>query len=335
MKKLFLLASGLFLFVALCAVGSYFWLQFQLTPLKPNNVAAVSFVVSPEESASSVIQRLYDSQLIRSPLAAKIYLKLNPGKYPVYPGTYSVSPSEAFLPIMQKFSTGPEDIRVTLPEGWRKEQMAQRLHAAIPSISVSAFASLAANLEGQLFPDTYLLPPQADAASVVSILSANFSKKSNLDIAKSYSISLDGKTSTLSGREVLTLASLVERETKTDSERPMVAGILLRRLRADWPLQVDATLQYALGTQRCGSQPADCDFWQPPTDTKVPSAYNTYINKGLPPAPICNPGTAALNAVLQPQNSSYWYYLTGTDGVTRYSKSLQEHNMNVDKYLKS
>ena len=134
-------------------------------------------------------------------------------------------------------------------------------------------------------------------------------------------------------QDTLNLASLVEREAKTDPDRAIIAGILWKRLRAGWPLQIDATVQFASANKNCPGNP-NCDWWVPPYDTKLPSVYNTYIRAGLPPGPICSPGLAAITAAKNPQTSSYWYYITGSDGITYYARDLREHQSNIDKHLK-
>src|SRR5581483_2493272 len=118
-------------------------------------------------------------------------------------------------------------------------------------------------------------------------------------------------------------ASIIERETKSEEERPIVAGILLKRINAGWPLQADATIQYALGNW----DPVNAD------DLKIQSPYNTYLNTGLPPTPICNPGLSSINAAKNPTQSNYWYYLHDKDGQIHYATTIDEQNANIAKYL--
>jgi UPF0755 protein len=130
----------------------------------------------------------------------------------------------------------------------------------------------------------------------------------------------------------MVLASLVEREGRTAKDRPVIAGILLRRLKADWPLQVDATLQYALGYQA-----SDKTWWKKELtddDKKINSPYNTYMNTGLPPQPICNPGMESIQAAIYPTSSEYWYYIHDPTGAVHYARTIAEHEANVAKYLR-
>ena len=131
---------------------------------------------------------------------------------------------------------------------------------------------------------------------------------------------------------VVILASIVEREGLTDEDRPVIAGILLNRLEIGWPLQADATLQYALGYQA-----QEKTWWKKvltDDDKKVKSPYNTYANPGLPPGPISNPGIASIRAVIYPKKTEYMYYLHDPTGAVHYAKTLEEHNANVARYLR-
>ena len=133
-------------------------------------------------------------------------------------------------------------------------------------------------------------------------------------------------------KQVLILASLVEREARQSSTREKVAGIILKRYLADWPLQIDATVQYVLGYQ-----PNEKSWWKKELseeDLKIDSPFNTYINKGLPPDPICNPSLSSIKAVINAdENTPYWYYLTDNQGVMHYAITLEEHQNNINKYL--
>ncbi|KKU83389.1 MAG: Aminodeoxychorismate lyase [Microgenomates group bacterium GW2011_GWA2_47_8] len=132
--------------------------------------------------------------------------------------------------------------------------------------------------------------------------------------------------------EVIVLASIVEREGRTDEDRPVIAGILLKRLKADWPLQTDATLQYALGYQVY-----EKTWWKKVLtndDKKIASPYNTYLHPNLPPKPIANPGLASIKAVIYPEDSNYWYYLHDPRGSAHYARTIEEHEQNIASYLR-
>ncbi len=135
--------------------------------------------------------------------------------------------------------------------------------------------------------------------------------------------------------QAVILASLIEREAISDEERPYIAGILLNRIEIGMPLQVDATVQYAIGSKRCVSK-IDCDWWQTPTraDLEIVSPFNTYTFTGLPQAPIANPGIMSLRAALEPVDSDYLYYIHDPEGRIHYAETLEEHNSNVAQYLR-
>lgn len=189
---------------------------------------------------------------------------------------------------------------------------------------VDEFLSLTEGKEGMLFPDTYLFPKEASASSIVKKLLSNFDAKTQ---------GLSSATN-LNPNQVLTLASLIERETKKGSEREIVAGILLKRMEAGWPLQVDAAVQYAVADKKSGGKSLD-NWWPILTrdDLGIDSPYNTYRFQGLPPAPIANPGLTAIKAAYSPQDSEYWYYIHDNSGVIHYGRTLEEHNQNIAKYL--
>jgi len=146
------------------------------------------------------------------------------------------------------------------------------------------------------------------------------------------SLHTQARNKKLTEKQVLILASLVEREARQPATRQKVASIILKRYLNDMPLQIDATVQYALGYQI-----NEKTWWKKDLtfdDLKIVSPYNTYINRGLPPEPICNPSLSSIKAVINAdENTPYWYYLTDKNGVMHYAVTLEEHNNNVNKYL--
>ena len=181
-------------------------------------------------------------------------------------------------------------------------------------------------LQGYMFPDTYLIPRFATASAVANIFYRNFEKKFDRSLRN------EAEKKGLDVRKVVILASIVEREAKYKKDKPIVAGILLRRLKKDWPLQADATVQYALGYQ-----PKERSWWKESLtkeDLKIDSPYNTYKKVGLPPTPICNPGLLSIKAVIYPEKTDYWYYLSDKEGKMHYAETFEEHNQNIQEYLR-
>ncbi len=299
---------------AAIAVGvTSLWWKEQIKPT--NNTQEITIVVPKNQVAGVTVQQLANQNVIRSAMAAKLYLRATSMGSKLQNGTFVIAPNQTLPQVLEALTHPAKDVWVTIPEGWRREQIAARFAAELTGpeavFAPAEFLAETKNLEGQLFPDTYLVPRYATASDVVKLLTSNFSKRTPLDLKSQYS--------------ALILASLVEREGKTNQDRPIIAGILTNRLNAGWPLQVDASVQYALGTA--------ADWWPNNIDTKFPSVYNTYLHTGLPPTPIASPGLSAINSALNPEASDYWYYIHSPDGVAHYAKTLAEHNANIDKYL--
>lgn len=328
MKKFNLIFIPILL-VAVLAVFFLWWRWANLPFDEQYSLAGQTFVVKKGESLSSVAFRLQDEGLIRSGAAFKLLGRMQDLEDKIQAGSFRLKPSQSLEEIIDFLTQGTQDIWLTFPEGWRKEEFARRLASNLANFDQEEFLNLAANHEGELFPDTYLLPREASASAVFQFLENNFQKRFDEDLVK------QANQAGLSQKEVLILASLVEREAKHGGDRALVAGILLKRLEANWPLQVDATLQYALAEKRCLPTSVDCDWWVTPTatDKKIDSPYNTYIYKGLPPTPICNPGLSAIEAVISPQDSEYWFYLSDLKGNMHYSQTVEEHNANIQEYL--
>lgn len=315
---------------------SLVWWKTQLLPTQPGSTRTVTLVVNHGAPASLVVSDLAQNGLIKSILAAKIYLKLNQKETSFRPGVYLISPALSFPEIVTKISQGPEDIRVTIPEGFRHEQIAKKLNDLLTSpgskFDVNRFLMLTTSLEGQLFPDTYSISPTATAEEVIKLILNNFEKKTELKLESEYVISMK-KDITLTGEQILILASIIEREGK-GTDKPVIAGILLNRLAEGWTLDVDATIQYAVDSRTCITNLLTCNYWKPIFDTHFSSPYNTYIHIGLPPGPISNPGLNSIQAVLKPTDNDCFFYLHDSLGITRYAKTLTEHHSNIDKYLK-
>lgn len=310
MKAKFVVISSV-LVVAAVIIG-YLGYTYELSPSRPGDTTPLSVIIPKNQTAGAVVDELATKGVIKSVLFAKIYFRLSGTAAHLQSGTFEVSAGQGLPEIIHTLSQKPKDVWVTIPEGWRREQIAERFMAELagPAEAFSAgdFLTNTVGLEGQLFPDTYLVPREATALDIKKYLLDNFAARAG---------TVD--------RETLILASLVEREGKTDADRPVIAGILQNRLQARWPLQVDASLQYAQGS--------NTDWWPKEVNTKAPSLYNSYLHTGLPPTPICNPGLASINAAKKPTKTNYWYYLHGKDGVVHYAQTIQEHNANIDKYL--
>ncbi len=315
----------LIIFVGVCLFlfgGGWVWWRDGIAAADPTDANPVLFVVNKGEGIRSVAARLAQENLIRSPTSFYILVKFLGIEKQVQAGDFRLNKTMDAETIARELTHGILDVWVTTLEGWRVEEVATRL---AKDLDIPEQEFLKHAREGYMFPDTYLIPRDASPAAVARILLANFDKKVTPTLRR------DALKSGLSFQEVLTMASVVEREGRTDEDRPVIAGILLKRLKADWPLEADATLQYALGYDPLGKT-----WWRKnitSDDKRVRSPYNTYLNPGLPQAPIANPGLAAIKSVIYPTQSPYWYYLHDPKGTVHYAKTLEEHNANIAKYL--
>ena len=319
MKKFFIV----FLFSSLFIIFAYLFYKQGLLPVDKNNKGTKIFVIKRGESLNSIIDNLYRQNLIRNRLVFYLLVKKLGIEKRIQAGDFRLSPAMDAQTIAKNLTKGTLDIWVTIVEGLRKEEIAQIINQnfAIPESEFLKYAK-----EGYLFPDTYLVPKEATAEAIVKILTNNFYRRFDKNFQEK------AKNKGLTEEEVIILASLVEKEAKYDEDRQKVASIILKRIKNDWPLQIDATIQYALGYQ-----PQEKSWWKKyltKEDLEIDSPYNTYKNKGLPPTPICNPGLASIEAVIgASENTPYWYYLSDKTGRMHYAKTLEEHNENIRKYL--
>ena len=312
----------LFAILAVCIVFGYLWITEAVSPANPSSTATTMFVVRPGEQVRSIASRLKEEEIIRDPLAFFIIVKKLGVEKKIQAGDFRLSPHMTLYEVIDQLQHGTVDVWVTVPEGWRSEEIALKLAQAL-AVPEQEFLKHAE--EGYMFPDTYLFPRQATASGAASIMRANFDKR----VREPLAVEIESGTYTLD--ELLTIASLVEREARFDEDRPVIASVIANRLREEMPLNIDATLQYALGYQS-----DEGDWWKKGLtneDKEIDSPYNTYKYAGLPPGPIANPGLASIKAVLDPAETNYIYYIHDAEGKIHTSRTLEEHNENVQNYL--
>lgn len=305
------------------AIGSWFWWRDAISAVDPSDTTPKMFIIRRGEGVKSVAARLASEGFIRSPTGFFLLVKSMGIERDLQAGDYRLNPAMDAATLARELTHGTLDVWVTTLEGWRVEEIAAKLTKEL-DIPESEFVKVAR--EGYMFPDTYLVPRDATVGAVALLFTSTFDQK--VDTA----MRADAKKTGLTFPEVITLASIVEREGRTDEDRPVIAGILLKRLKADWPLQADATLQYALGYQT-----QEKSWWKKnlfDEDKKIATLYNTYLHPGLPPGPIANPGLASIKAVIYPKETDYWYYLHDPKGGVHYAETLEEHNSNIAKYLR-
>jgi UPF0755 protein len=303
--------------------------NYLLTPVSKQQ-SFKRFVIVPGQPFSQIAKNLEKEKLIRSALAFRLLTAQLGITNKIQPGDYSLPTNLSSQDLARLLTHGALDIWITFPEGQRIEQQAaiidERLNT--PDNNLYQFNKdqyIAAAQEGYMFPDTYLVSKEATASGVAEKLRGTFNNK------VPRSLLLEGIKNNLTENEVVTLASIIERESRSNEERPIIAGILLNRLKEGMPLQVDATVQYAKGYDSGNNT-----WWPQVTidDYKsVDSPYNTYLHTGLPPGPISNPGLESIRAAAGPANTPYLYYLHDTNGKIHYAKTGEQHNTNIQKYL--
>ena len=311
-------------------IGGFFWWRWATSPVSQAPGQSQIFVIHKGESLSLTAQRLKDAGLIRDASAFKILILAKGLSGQIQAGDFRVNPSWSLEEIAYLLTHGSLDIWLTFPEGWRREEYGRRLAANVEEFSYPQFLEQTDELEGHLFPDTYLIPKDASPSSVIKIFTNNFERKYSLELQ------LAAREKGLTENQVINLASIVERESRAEKDRPIVAGILLKRWQENWFLQADATVQYAVANVKCQNSNVECEWWEPvrKADLEVDSPYNTYEYRGLPPGPICNPGLASIEAVIYPQETDYWFYLSDEQGRIHYAKTDEEHEENIERYLR-
>ncbi|MDP4031112.1 MAG: endolytic transglycosylase MltG [Patescibacteria group bacterium] len=299
----------LVLLVAIPASLYGYWRWANLAVDNKNETEQI-FVVPQGQSTSTIAQRLKQEKLIKSPLVFRLLVEQKDLSSKLQAGDFRLSATMDLETIVENLTHGSLDFWITFPEGLRVEEYAARL-AQKSDLDVQKFILAAKPSEGQLFPDTYLIPNTASAEDVVSLLTDTFSQKSP---------TID--------KRMLIIASMIEREAKHDQDRLLVSSVIHNRLQIGMAIQIDATVQYLLG------KPGE---WWPKDltrdDLKINSPYNTYLNSGLPPAPIANPGLASLKAALNPAETDYLYYVSDSFGYNHYGVTLEEHQENIANFL--
>lgn len=300
----------LFLFLLSTAIA-FIYLSSPVNSGQDNKV----FVVNQGDGLSDIAKRLESNGFIRNQYIFIFHSYFSGLRQKLQAGSFSLSPSDSTPQIVQKLTEAKRaEYWLKIIDGQRVDEINQKLGSAYFPKSE----------EGHIFPDSYLIPMEYSPAQILDLIETNFNKK----VAQAKV----GVTDTaLTDNEILTLASLIEREARTLESKQMVSGILRNRLEISMALQVDASVQFARDSIKKPS-----DYWQPvsKSDLEIISPYNTYKNPGLPPSPICNPGYNSIYAAYHPIPSDYLYYITGNDNQMHYSKTYDEHMANIAKYLK-
>lgn len=321
---LFLVAGALLTVTAMMML--LYW--FLSRPINRTSEEKVSLVIPAGSSGVKIAALLKENNLIRSEYVFQFVVWKKGLLKKLQAGTFELSPSQSTQEIALALTEGTNDVWVTIPEGLRAEEIGELLENELDGFQRSdeAYEPECLNYEGFLFPETYLLPRLYTATQTCRLLRQEYGRQVPMEMRER--IHQAGRTE----EEIITMASIVQREAKSLEDMKIVAGILWKRIEIGMPLQVDATLQYVKGYDE-----ARKTWWAPPTaaDKVLDSPYNTYQNPGLPPGPISNPGLDAILAALNPTSTQYLFYISNTDGSKMYyAETYEEHQRNINQYLR-
>lgn len=298
------LSALVLLFIVVVVAGIFI---NSLGPIDADSSVKKDFVVISGQSTTEISEKLKREGLIKNSFSFYVYMKLLGGK--ILPGTYELSPSNSASQTGFTLGSGKlKTERLTIIEGWRASQIAEYIINDKKLKNVADFLEKAEKYEGYLFPDTYEVKVDVTSDELIAILRDTFVKKTKeLNLTP----------------ETVILASIVEREAQTESDRPQVAGVYSNRIKIGMRLEADPTVQYAKGSW---ASITVADY------RSTISPYNTYLNDGLPPGPISNPGVASLKAAKDPAVHDYIFFFHAK-GETHFSKTLAEHRAKVNQYF--
>lgn len=308
-----------------------------------------TFIIEKGEGLKDIGQKLKAQGLIKNSKLFEFYAFLSQAKNKFWPGEYNLNLDMNLKDLIKSLTSTPLALEktVTIIEGWTNKEVGAFLQeqnlvtqedflTALNEISqdkefLGKYGFLSevkgksftkdshAELQGYLFPDTYRFYKQTTAHAIIKKMLENFDEKLSIQLREK------AKQSGRTIFEIITMASLIEKEAALDQNRRLIADIFWKRLGVGWALESCATINYILGDSK-----ARLSF----EDTRTPSPYNTYLNPGLPPGPINNPGISAIKAAVEPLESDYCCFLSTDEGKVIFSQTIEEHNRNKLEYLK-
>ncbi|MFT7644393.1 MAG: UPF0755 protein [Candidatus Paceibacteria bacterium] len=309
------------IFVAIILLGVSYWYASVLNEPPANFPVNKSIIIEKGTDVMEITEILEQEGVVRSSVLLYYTLVLFHDSTDVKASSYVFeNPLSAFA-VAERLTQGDFDtdlIRFTHFEGERVTILAKRAEQALPNFDVKAFIASSTPHEGKLFPDTYFIPTEYNDAELLILLLDTFEQK----IA---GFDEQIQVSDLTLDEILVLASIIEREANTAESKKAISGVFKNRMNIGMALQADASIEYILDKPLSELTPDDLE---------IDSPYNTYLYLDLPPTPIGNPGFDAIDAVLNPTESEYYYYITDNDGVFHYSKTYSEHLRNIELYLR-
>jgi UPF0755 protein len=315
--------------IAALAAGCLAWWLVDADTARP--AQQVTLQIPQGSSVTDIGRQLETAGVLRSATAFGLYVRARGDGRSIQAAEYVFTPHMSMLGVVGVLDAGgrPPTVWITIPEGFTAAQIGALLQkngigtrdefmAVVGATSLRFGPAASRGLEGYLFPDTYEVRRDATPRDVAALLTAHFMH----ELPRDY-VSAARKL----GRtvpQIVTAASLIEREAKVDPERPVMASVYYNRLHRGMPLQVDATIEYALPTHKTALSFADL---------KIDSPYNTYLYAGLPPTPIANPGRASLYAAFHPASTGYLYYVYRGNGHHQFSDTLEEQQAAERRFL--
>lgn len=289
------------------------------------------FTVGLKQNESQILDKLKSQGFIKSKFGFNLVLSLKRKRDAIQAGGYNVSKNMTARELADKLTGNPDMKWVVIPEGWRKEQIGELLSQTfdwndkdLERWNTEITRMKIDYIEGTYFPDTYLIPVSDSGLDMANRMTRRFDEQFAPYVGRFAEQNIKWTTG-------IKLASIIQREAAGKDDMPLIAGILWNRLNNDMNLEIDATVQYARGK-------ADNGWWAPVTADdirNIDSPYNTYKNNGLPPYPIGNPGLSAIEATLHPAETECLYYIHDNNRQIHCAKTLEEHQSNIDQYLKS
>lgn len=314
-------------------ISSYFYIRSQLFVARSVNGTEKIFEIKEGQGVVEILENLEKERFIGNKWVTLGYLKYKGTEKNLKAGIFLLKSNLKPVEVLDIITSGKNALKkITIIEGWTEKEIADNLDergiiqkndfldTAKRENWNYGFLENSSSLEGFLFPDTYSISYKADAEEIIKKMLDNFDKKLTTDLRneiKKQNKSIEG---------IIIMASIVEKEVAKEEDRKIVAGIFYKRIKEGKPLEADSTINYITGKSK--AQPSY-------EDTRTNSEFNTYLNKGLPPSPICNPSLSSIMAAIYPGDSPYYYYLNRQDTKeTIFSKTYEEHLENKSRYLK-
>jgi UPF0755 protein len=337
MSKTLILIIKILIIIGLPLISSVFAVLYLertfFAPIDPKATKSVIFEIEPNTNFSNVAEKLENSGLIRSAIAIRVLAQLKQLDKKIRVGEYELSPSSSLADILKKLAEGkPLERKITIPEGSNIEQIVAIYKTADldtdstlnitlknPELLTKYNLQKFGSFEGYLFPETYHFPKGSSASDIVSTMVEESKKR------WSPAFGAQAEELGLTRHQIITLASIIEKESANKDEQPLIASVFYNRLSRNMKLQSDPTTIYGI---------PNFDGNLTKEHLQLNHPYNTYTNEGLPPGPICSPGEAAIRAALYPANSSFFYFVGNNKGAHEFSTNYTEHQKLVNKYQK-